>query len=421
MREDLPEPSAATAAVDDEPLEFNPFLPEMRVDPYPLYHRLRSRDPVHQSFPGVWILTRYADCVAVLRDPGRFSNDSRNSELYQAFRAARGREPTIMEDTAGRTMLFIDPPDHTRLRNLVNKAFTARRIEALRPHVREIVKGLLDDIEASGRDTFDLVNEVAYPLPVTVICEMLGVPSQDWEQFHRWSSALVVTLDPVMSDEVLGPANEAALAFADYFTGLLTDRRAHPREDLLTAMIAAEDRGERLTEQELLAMCILLLIAGHETTVNLIGNGMLALLRHRDQLERLTTNPSLIRSATEEFLRYDSPVQFLGRTLMEDVEIGGRLIRKGEQVVPVIGAANRDPEQYSEPDMLDIGRPDNRHLSFGGGIHFCLGAPLARAEGQITIAELARRFPNLELATETFERRETVTLRGLRSLPVALN
>jgi len=421
LREDLPEPSAATAAVDDEPLEFNPFLPEMRVDPYPLYHRLRSRDPVHQSFPGVWILTRYADCVAVLRDPGRFSNDSRNSELYQAFRAARGREPTIMEDTAGRTMLFIDPPDHTRLRNLVNKAFTARRIEALRPHVREIVKGLLDDIEASGRDTFDLVNEVAYPLPVTVICEMLGVPSQDWEQFHRWSSALVVTLDPVMSDEVLGPANEAALAFADYFTGLLTDRRAHPRDDLLTAMIAAEDRGERLTEQELLAMCILLLIAGHETTVNLIGNGMLALLRHRDQLERLTTNPSLIRSATEEFLRYDSPVQFLGRTLMEDVEIGGRLIRKGEQVVPVIGAANRDPEQYSEPDMLDIGRPDNRHLSFGGGIHFCLGAPLARAEGQITIAELARRFPNLELATETFERRETVTLRGLRSLPVALN
>ena len=421
MREDLPEPSAATAAVDDEPLEFNPFLPEMRVDPYPLYHRLRSRDPVHQSFPGVWILTRYADCVAVLRDPGRFSNDSRNSELYQAFRAARGREPTIMEDTAGRTMLFIDPPDHTRLRNLVNKAFTARRIEALRPHVREIVKGLLDDIEASGRDTFDLVNEVAYPLPVTVICEMLGVPSQDWEQFHRWSSALVVTLDPVMSDEVLGPANEAALAFADYFTGLLTDRRAHPREDLLTAMIAAEDRGERLTEQELLAMCILLLIAGHETTVNLIGNGMLALLRHRDQLERLTTNPSLIRSATEEFLRYDSPVQFLGRTLMEDIEIGGRHIRKGEQVVPVIGAANRDPEQYSEPDMLDIGRPDYRHLSFGGGIHFCLGAPLARAEGQITIAELARRFPNLELATETFERRETVTLRGLRSLPVALN
>jgi len=421
LREDLPEPSAATAAVDDGPLEFNPFLPEMRVDPYPLYHRLRSRDPVHQSFPGVWILTRYADCVAVLRDPGRFSNDSRNSELYQAFRAAGGREPTIMEDTAGRTMLFIDPPDHARLRNLVNKAFTARRIEALRPHVREIVKGLLDDIEASGRDTFDLVNEVAYPLPVTVICEMLGVPPQDWDHFHRWSSALVVTLDPVMSDEVLGPANEAALAFADYFTGLLTDRRAHPRDDLLTAMIAAEDRGERLTEQELLAMCILLLIAGHETTVNLIGNGMLALLRHRDQLERLTTNPSLIRSATEEFLRYDSPVQFLGRTLMEDVEIGGRHIRKGEQLVPVIGAANRDPAQFSEPDILDIGRPDNRHLSFGGGIHFCLGAPLARAEGQITIAELARRFPNLELATETFERRETVTLRGLRSLPVAVN
>ena len=381
---------------------------------------MRFQDPVHQSFPGVWILTRYDDCVAVLRDPGRFSNDSRNSDLYQAFRAARGREPTIMEETAGRTMLFIDPPDHTRLRNLVNRAFTARRIEALRSHIREIVKGLLDDIEASGRDTFDLVNEVAYPLPVTVICEMLGVPWQDWDQFHRWSSALVVTLDPVMSDEVLGPANEAALAFADYFTGLLADRRARPRDDLLTAMIAAEDRGERLTEQELLAMCILLLIAGHETTVNLIANGMIALLHHRDQLERLTASPSLIRSATEEFLRYDSPVQFLGRTLMEDVEIGGRHIRRGEQVVPVIGAANRDPAQFSEPHMLDIGRTDNRHLSFGGGIHFCLGAPLARAEGQITMAELVARFPKLELATEILERRETVTLRGLRSLPVAV-
>src|SRR6266511_155022 len=295
--------------VEDAPLEFNPFLPEMRADPYPLYHRLRFQDPVHQSFPGVWILTRYDDCVAVLRDPGRFSNDSRNSDLYQAFRAARGREPTIMEDTAGRTMLFIDPPEHARLRNLVNKAFTARRIEALRPHVGEIVKGLLDDIEASGQ----------------------------------------------------------------------------------------------------------------ETTVDLIGNGMLALLRHRDQLERLTTIPSLISSATEEFLRYDSPVQLLGRTLMEDVEIGGRHIRKGEQLVPVIGAANRDPAQFSEPDILDIGRPDNRHLSFGCGIYFCLGAPLARAEGQITIVELIRHFPNLELATETFERRETVTLRGLRSLPVAVN
>lgn len=407
--------------VEEAPLEFNPFLPEMRADPYPLYRRLRSEDPVHQSFPGVWILTTYADCVAVLRDPDRFSNDSRNSDLYQAFRAARGREPTVMEDSAGRTMLFIDPPEHTRLRNLVNKAFTARRIEGLRPHIREIVSGLLDDIEASGRDTFDLVDEVAYPLPVTVICEMLGVPSQDWDQFHRWSSALVVTLDPIMSDEVLGPANQAALAFADYFTALLADRRARPRDDLLTAMIAAEDRGERLTEQELLAMCILLLIAGHETTVNLIGNGMLALLRHRDQLERLVQRPSLIRTATEEFLRYDSPVQFLGRTLMEDVEIGGRRIRKGEQVVPVIGAANRDPAQFPDPDALDIGRPDNRHLSFGGGIHFCLGAPLARAEGQIGIAELVARFPNLELATETFERRETVTLRGLKSLPVAFN
>jgi cytochrome P450 len=404
----------------EEPLEFNPFLPEVRADPYPLYHRLLSQDPVHQSFPGVWILTRYADSVAVLRDPARFSNDSRNSDMYQLFRASRERDPTIMEDTAGRTMLFIDPPDHTRLRNLVSKVFTARRIEALRPHIHEVVHRLLNDIQASGQDIFDLVNDLAYPLPVTVICEMLGVPYQDWDLFHRWSAALVVTLDPILSDEVLGPANEAALAFADYFAELLADRRAHPRDDLLTAMIAAEDRGERLTGQELLAMCILLLIAGHETTVNLIGNGMLALLQHRDQLDWLQREPSLIRSAVEEFLRYDSPVQFMGRTLMEDVEVGGRSIRKGEQVVLVVGAANRDPSQFPDPDRLDIARVDNRHLSLGGGIHFCLGAPLARAEGQIAIGELASRFPKLALAAGTMERRETVTLRGLKSLLVAI-
>jgi cytochrome P450 len=406
--------------VEDASLEFNPFLPEMRADPYPIYHQLRSTDPVHQSFPGVWILTRYADCSTVIRDPVRFSSDSRNSNLYRAFQTAWGRDHTMMEDATRRTMLFIDPPDHTRLRNLVSKAFTARRIEALRPHIQDIVRKLLDDIEGSGRDTFDLINDVAYPLPVTVICEMLGVPSRDWDQFHRWSQALVVTLDPIMSDEVLGPANEAALAFGDYFAGLLADRRAHPKDDLLTAMITAEDRGERLTEQELLAMCVLLLIAGHETTVNLIGNGMLALLRHPDQLERLQNRPSMIRSAVEEFLRFDSPVQFIGRTLMEDAEIGGRRLGKGEMVIAVVGAANRDPAQFADPDRLDIGRADNRHLSFGGGIHFCLGAPLARVEGQIAIAELVTRFPRLDLATEDFERRQTVTLRGLSSLPVAV-
>src|SRR2546426_712451 len=257
------------------PLEFNPFLSEVRADPYPLYRRLRAEDPVHENFPGVWILTRYADCLAVIRDAARFSSDSRNSELVQAFRASLGREPSVIEENAGRSMLFQDPPDHDRLRNLVNKAFTAPVVERMRRHIQEIVDELVDRMAASGRDTVDLVDELAYPLPVRVICEMLGVPIDDRELFHQWSADLVVTLDPVISIDVLDRGDRAALAFADYFTRLLSERRADPRDDLLTAMIQAEDQGQRLTELEVLSMCILLLVAGHETTVNLISNGIL--------------------------------------------------------------------------------------------------------------------------------------------------
>ena len=402
------------------PLEFNPFLPEVRVDPYPLYRRLRSEDPVHESFPGVWILTRYADCLMVIRDAVRFSSDSRNSELVQAFRASLGREPSVIEENAGRSMLFQDPPDHDRLRNLVNKAFTAPAVEAMRRHIQEVVDELVDRMMDSGRETVDVVEELAYPLPVRVICEMLGVPVQDRELFHRWSADLVVTLDPVMSVDVLERGDRAALAFADYFTRLLSERRSHPREDLLTAMIQAEDEGQRLTELELLSMCILLLVAGHETAVNLISNGLLALLRHPGELARLQQDPGLVRSAVEELLRYDSPVQMLGRTVMVDVEIGGRGVRRGQQVVPVVGAANRDPDQFPDPDRLDLTRSDNRHVAFGGGIHYCLGSLLARAEGQAAIGTMVRRFPGLRLAADDPPRRETITLRGLASLPVAI-
>ena len=402
------------------PLEFNPLLPEVRADPYPLYGRLRTEDPVHENFPGVWILTRYADCLAVIRDPTRFSSDSRNSELVQAFRASLGREPSVIEENAGRSMLFQDPPDHDRLRNLVNKAFTAPVVERMRRHIQEIVEGLVDRMASSDREVVDVVEEVAYPLPVQVICEMLGVPIEDRELFHQWSADLVLTLDPVISVDVLERGDRAALGFADYFTRLLPDRRARPREDLLTAMIQAEEQGQRLTELELLSMCILLLVAGHETTVNLISNGMLALLRHPDQLARLRDDPGLTRSAVEEMLRYDSPVQMLGRTAMEEMDIGGRRVLKGHQLVAVLGAANRDPAQFPDPDRLALARLDNRHLAFGGGIHYCLGGLLARAEGHAAIGTLVRRLPYLRLAEEDPPRRQTITLRGLASLPVAI-
>jgi len=406
--------------MSDTVLEFNPFLPEVHSDPYPAYAQLRELDPVHKGmFPGVWILTRYADCLLILRDP-RFSSDSRKSELFELFREMVGQQsPGLLEENRARSMLFVDPPDHTRLRTLVNKAFTPRVVESLRPHMQDIVDELLTAVLEAGSGTMDVVADLAYPLPIRVICEMLGVPPEDREVFRQWSSDLVVSLDPIISVELFERANRAAEAFTDYFLGLIRDRRAHPRSDLLSGLIQAEDEGRSLTEDELISTCILLLVAGHETTVNLIGNGVLSLLRHPQEMGQLRAEPSLIRTAVEELLRYDAPVQLTGRTVLEDMEIGGRPIDKGHQVVAVLGAANRDPAQFPDPDRLDLGRNDNRHLAFGSGIHFCLGAPLARAEGQVAIATLLRRVPRIELATEEeLEWRETVTLRGLKSLPV---
>lgn len=391
-------------------IEFNPMDPAFVADPYPMYHRLRTEDPVHHSPLGFWVLTRYDDVVAALRDP-RLAK-----EAIASFVAARFGAPV---PALGLSMLDRDPPDHTRLRGLVSKAFTPRVVEGLRPRIQQIVDGLLDGVGA--RRSMDLIEEFAYPIPVIVICEMLGVPVEDQERFKGWSLDIARGLDLLW----LGPDSEvgrrsiaARQALADYFRGLIAQRRAAPRNDLLSGLIAAEEAGDKLNEMELLATCILLLIAGHETTVNLIGNGTLALLRHRDQLERLRREPGLIASAVEELLRFDGPVQRTARIPSEDVTFGGRTISKGEMVMPFIGAADRDPEQFPSPDTLDIGRTDNRHLAFGWGIHFCLGAPLARLEGQIAINTLVRRLPKLDLATDQPEYRQSLTLRGLKALPV---
>jgi cytochrome P450 len=391
---------------------FNPMDPEFVADPYPMYHRLRAEDPVHHSPLGFWVLTRYPDVLAMLRDPRL------TKEPIAAFVAARFG--VAVPPGLGLSMLDRDPPDHTRLRGLVSKAFTPRALERLRPEIQQIVDGLLD--EARGRGSMDLIEEFAYPLPVRVICEMLGVPVKDHERFKGWGLDIARGLDAIMlpPDSPVGQRSVSGRrALAAYFRELIAERRAAPRDDMLSALIAAEEAGDKLNEEELLATCILLLVAGHETTVNLIGNGTLALLRHPAELQKLRDNPGLIGSAVEELLRFDGPVQRTARIPSEDITIGGQTIGKGEMVMPFLGAADRDPTQFPDPDRLDITRSDNRHIAFGMGIHFCLGAPLARMEGQIAINTLLARLPRLTLATDQPRFRQSLTLRGLEALPVS--
>ena len=390
---------------------FNPMDPEFLADPYPTYHRLRDEDPVHHSPLDFWVLTRYEDVAAVLRDP-RFIKEPLVSMVAARFGVA-------VPPGVGLSMLDRDPPDHTRLRSLVSKAFTPRVVEGLRPRIQKMVDDLITRAEAVG--TMDLIEEFAYPIPVNVICEMLGVPIEDHDRFKGWSLDIARGLDSIWlppQSEIPKRSGAARHALGHYVRGLIAERRASPREDLLSALIAAEEAGDKLSENELVATCILLLIAGHETTVNLIGNGTLALLRHPEELRRLRQTPGLITSAVEELLRYDGPVQRTARIPSTDVTIGGRTIAKGEMVMPFIGAADRDPAQFPDPDRLDLARADNRHIAFGWGIHFCLGAPLARVEGQIAIDTLVRRLPKLELDVDKPEYRQSLTLRGLKTLPV---
>jgi cytochrome P450 len=398
---------------------FNPFLPEVHADPYPHYHRLRETEPVHQPFPGAFVLSRHRDITPILRSHS-VSSDRRKSPLYEMFLASLP-DPQRVREIAP-SMLFLDPPDHTRLRGLVNKAFTARVIEGMRPRIHEIVTGILDEVGERG--SMDVVSDLAYPLPVTVICDLFAVPEADRAQVKEWSLALIYTLDPMVAGDRLAAAEQAGMAFREYLFALIADRRRHLGDDLISGLIQAEDEGGKLTEQEVVSTCVLVLIAGHETTSGLIGNGLLALGRNPDELQRLRDglkeDPGLIKSAIEELLRFDSPVQLTGRLVMEPIEVDGTTIEPGNDVITLIGAANRDPEAFPDPDRLDVARPDNHHMAFGGGIHFCLGAPLARVEGQIAIAELLTRFPSLQIDTEAAQLRDTVTLRGLISLPARI-
>jgi pimeloyl-[acyl-carrier protein] synthase len=388
------------------------FGAEHRDDPWSLYRTLQEESPVFRTPDGAFVLTRYDDCVAVLRDP--------RSSVSMANLAPEAMTPqTGPYDIDLPVMLFQDPPDHTRLRALVSKAFTPKVMEGMRTHIEQLVDDLLDVVVEEGR--MDVLGDLAYPLPVTVICELLGVPVGDRDQFRPWSSAASRLLDGDLGPAVLNEGLVAAMQIINYLNDQVEDRRRHPRHDLLTALVEAEEAGDRLTHEELLATATLLFVAGHETTMNLIGNGTYALLRHPDQVRRLRDDPSLVRDAVEEMLRFDGPVHLTGRITTQDVTLSGVTIPAGFQAVTLLAAANRDPARFDSPDALDVGRRDNHHITFSSGSHFCLGASLARIEGQVVLSGMLRRLEDWELATPEPRYREHFVLRGLQELEMAFS
>lgn len=397
--------------------KFNPFLPEYRYDPYPFYRALQTRHPVYFS-PVLrgWILSRYSDVVEVLQDP-RFSVRRNQSNLFRRLNPFASLRPDFTEAIM-RSLLMLDPPDHTRLRRLVNKAFTPRVVENVRPRIQMIVDDLLDRFEKDGE--MDLIRDLAYPLPVIVISEMLGIAPEDHAKFKEWSDALTALVDPMQAEDGMGPAQDAFVQLSTYLRRVFEERRRTPRQDLISALVSVDEQGDSLTDAELLSLSALILGAGHETTTNLLGNSVLALLRNPGERRRLQDDPSLIGSAVEEFLRYDSPVQLTDRVATEDCEIRGQTVRKGVLVGLILAAANRDPERFSDPERLDIGRTDNYHVAFGHGVHFCLGAALARTEAQIAISTLLRRFPDLDGDANPKEWKRSTVLRGPMSLHLSL-
>ncbi len=387
--------------------------PEVLANPYPLYHRLRSEDPVHwDPFLHAWIVTRYDDVVRVLHD---FQADRTPTPQHLTDMGLSHINPIAA--VMVKQMLFMDPPAHTRLRSLASSAFTPSRVEALRSHIQSIADRLIDAIADSG--SMDVVADFAAPMPAIVTAEMLGVPTSDHLQLKKWSADFAEMLgnfqhNPDRVKLVLESLND----MLEYFRATVRELRVRPREGLVNALLTAEIAGDRLTEEEVIANSIVTMVGGQETTTNLIGNGLLTLMRNPDEMNRLRNDPSIIVSAVEELLRYESPSQHTGRIAPADVELGGRKIRKRQAVIAVMGAANRDPERFPDPDRLDLTRKDNRHVAFGWAAHFCFGAPLARIEGQIAFETILRRLHNLTVASTALHWRENLGLRGLKALPI---
>jgi pimeloyl-[acyl-carrier protein] synthase len=406
--------SSHTANKQDPALSLSHLLnPEVLANPYPLYHRLLSEAPVHwDPFLHTWVVTRYADVVTVLQ---HFSaNRTPTPEQLTAMGL-----PTLapIAEVLVRQMLFMDGLAHSRIRGLVSNAFTPHRVELLRARIQQITDGLLDAVQDQGH--MNVIGDLADPLPAIVTAEMLGLPSSEWQQLTQWSTDFAEALgnfqhNPDRAPRVLRCLEEMCA----YFRHAVQEHRKHPRDDLISALLRAEHEGDWLTEEEVVANSIMLMTGGQETTTNLIGNGLLTLLRRPEQWEQLQANPELIPSAIEELLRYESPIQYTSRLAPDDVQMGGKTIRKRQAVIAVMGAANRDPERFPDPDRLDLCRQDNRHLAFAWGAHFCFGAPLARLEGQIAFETLLRRMPHLGLESGPVTWRENLAFRGLTSLPV---
>lgn len=394
-------PAAKKALLTWENLEsgisFDLTSSRVRANPYEIYERLRRDDPVHRMrLINAWSLTGYEDAQTILQDHKRFSSGDNKLE-YAPYR----------------TMLDLDPPDHTRLRALVSKAFTPRAVAALGPRVEEIVEELLNDLAHKKR--FDLISEFAYPLPVIVIAEMLGIPARDRDRFNVWSNDIALAVEPVLTDAEIARVKRASDEIVAYFEEIIAQRRDRPEEDMLSALLAAEEEGEKLTHDELIGTLMLLLVAGNETTRSLIGNGMLALLKNPAQLQRLRDKPELLDSAIDELLRYDSPVQFIIRVVMEETQFKGRRLRAGQKIMILVGAANRDPAVFTNPNLLNIERNEKSHLSFGRGIHYCLGSPLALLEARVAFRGLLERFSSIRLLSDP-EYRNQIVLRGVEDL-----
>ncbi|MBI3215427.1 MAG: cytochrome P450 [Mycobacterium sp.] len=409
--------TAASGLAEPQQLLLQLIDPANRADPYPLYNRIRERGPLVLPDNNLVVFSSYADCDEALRHPASCSDRLKSTVAQRAIAAGAAPRPF---GTPG--FLFLDPPDHTRLRRLAQQAFAPKVVKALEPGIVEMVDALLDAAGQAGR--FDVIDDLAYPLPVAVICRLLGVPIDDEAKFSAASALLAQGLDPFITFTGAAPGDfderlQAGLWLRGYLRELIDDRRGTPREDLISALIAAEEDGDLLTEDEIVATCNLLLIAGHETTVNLIANGALAMLRHPEQWSALAADSGLAAGIAEETLRYDPPVQMTGRTAGEDMQIGGVHIPKGDTIMLLIAAAQRDPAFYDRPDVFDPARGTIRHLGFGLGPHFCLGAPLARLEARIALSALAARFPNARLAAEPVYK-PNVTLRGMSALAVAV-
>jgi cytochrome P450 len=390
--------------------------PEVLANPYPLYERLRTQAPVYwDPYLHAWVVTRYADVITVLH---HFS--AKRTPTPEQLAAIGLAEFAPVAQVMVKQMLFMDAPDHTRLRALASTAFSPARVEVLRSHISEILTRLLEPLLEAGR--MDVIADLAAPLPAIVTAEMLGVPTTDADQLKQWSADFAEVLGNFQHNPDRAARTLKCVAeMTSYFRDAIQSQRDHPGDGLINALLTAEVNGDRLTEEEIIANSIVTMVGGQETTTNLIGNGVLTLLRHPDELERLRNDLTMIPSAVEELLRFESPSQHTARICPEDTELGGQTIRKGQAVIAVMGAGNRDPERFRDPDRLDLGRTDNRHLAFGWASHFCFGAPLARIEGQLVFAAIARYLSNLRLVPGPLVWRDNLGLRGLIALPVAFD